>query len=119
MERMMSFPEYRVRRSKSDEKQSFLDAVQAYNQDHARDFGPPGGQCPICSHNGCFGNAGGPLQGSGRWACFSANHGRATGQDGKPIGVKGNGCHHGDALDIDAHQANQTRHQHLKNTSYL
>jgi len=89
-------------------------AVDAYNRDHGRDWGPPGrGTCPVCGHHDCFGNAGGSLRNSGRWACFSANHGNVgvTGQTGAH--------HHGDALDVDADAAGRTRIEHLRQTGYL
>lgn len=86
-------------------------AVSAFNRDHERDWGRAGGTCPICQHSGCFGNAGGKLANSGRWACFSANHGAV----GRRLGA----CWHGDALDVDAHNAGRTRIEHLTAEGYL
>jgi hypothetical protein len=86
-------------------------AVDAYNRDHGRDWGRTGGTCPICGHHGCFGPAGGKLRNSGRWACFSANHG--------DVGVKLPNCHHGDALDVDAHAAGRNCADHLRAKGYL
>jgi hypothetical protein len=87
-------------------------AADAYNRDHSRAWGSAGtGTCPICAHHGCFGEARGKLAGTGRWACFSANHGN--------IGRKLRACFYGDALDVDAYQHNRTRIEHLKATGYL
>lgn len=86
-------------------------AVDAYNRDHGRAWGRAGGTCPICGHHGCFGNAGGKLRDSGRWACFSANHG--------DVGIGRTGHVHGDALDVDAYQNHRTRVEHLTVTGYL
>jgi hypothetical protein len=86
------------------------DAVAAYNRDHPRTYPRSDGDCPVCGHKGCFGT----LPGSDpvRWACFSSNH-----TDG--VGVKGQGCRHGDALDLDAHGAGRDRVEHLKACGYL
>lgn len=87
-------------------------AVDRYNADHRRTWGAAGsGDCPICGHHKCFGEARGKLAGTGRWACFSANHGN--------IGVKLGACVHGDALDVDASQAGRNRVDHLRTLGYL
>lgn len=87
-------------------------AVAAFNQQHGRDWGAAGsGTCPICGHRACFGEARGKLTRSGRWACFSANHGN--------IGVKLGACVHGDALDIEAFQAGRSRIDHLRALGFL
>lgn len=87
-------------------------AVDRYNADHRRTWGAAGsGDCPICGHRACFGEARGKLAGAGRWACFSANHGN--------IGVRLGACVHGDALDVDAFQAGRTRVEHLRALGYL
>lgn len=96
----------------------FQRAVDDYNRDHGRNWGTPGkGTCPICEHHGCFGNAGGKLRDSGRWACFSANHGDV----GRRVRTeRGEGaCMIGDALDVDAYQNHRTRVEHLTVTGYL
>lgn len=87
-------------------------AVDRFNADHRRTWGRAGGgTCPICGHHKCFGEARGKLAGTGRWACFSANHGN--------IGVKLGACVHGDALDVDAIQAGRNRVDHLRTLGYL
>lgn len=87
-------------------------AVQRYRTERTPSdgFGRPGsGQCPICAHRGCFGAlATNPL----RWACHSTGH-----LDG--AGVHGEGCYHGDQLDIDAHAADRTRVEHLRSEGFL
>ena len=64
----------------------------AYNRAHQRDWGNPGGDCPICKHKTCFGRL---PKDPWRWACFSASH-----PDG--WGVRGPQCTTGDAVDVDA-----------------
>lgn len=86
-------------------------AVDAFNRDHGRDWGRTGGTCPVCGHQACFGKAGGKLAGTGRWACFSANHSN--------VGRKLGACHHGDALDVEAHKAGRDRVSHLRAAGYL
>lgn len=86
-------------------------AVARYNADHRQDWARFGGTCPICGHHNCFGDARGKLANSGRWACFSANHGN--------IGVSLKACRHGDALDVDAFKAGRNRVDHLRALGYL
>ncbi|MBE7490971.1 MAG: hypothetical protein HS108_04345 [Planctomycetes bacterium] len=112
----MSFPIYRGPIPGLNDTTNIRAAVESYNRDHARDFGRAGGQCPVCGHRGCFGRIPGKPT---RWACFSANHAAATGADGKPVGLPGKGCWHGDALDLDAFSAGRTRLEHLRALGYL
>lgn len=92
-------------------------AVDAYNRDHGRDWGRTGGTCPVCGHHGCFGPAGGKLRNTGRWACFSANHGNVGRKVRTERGTAA--CMAGDALDVDAYQAGRARVEHLRATGYL
>ena len=73
-------------------------AVAAYNSAHAREWPHSGGDCPICGHKECFGRL---PDAPSRWVCFSSDH--------RDVGVRGEGCWHGDALDVDAHAAGKSR----------
>lgn len=93
------------------------DAVVAYNHDNPRDWGRPGtGTCPVCGHHACFGKLPDTPQ---RWHCFSANHDKVVGRDGKPVGLRGSAGWHGDALDIYALTAGLSRVEHLRACGYL
>lgn len=100
----------RIGKARNVEKRTTLDeAVRAYNEAHAYDWPRGGGTCPMCQHRGCFGVL--PSAPS-RWACFSSAH-----PDG--LGVAGAQCHHGDALDVDAHRARLSRVGLLRQEGYL
>ena len=88
--------------------QTIADAVRKYNADHARTFPTGRGSCPICGHNGCFGQL---KDDPTKWSCFSANH--AGG------GRRGAGCFVGDVLDIDAHLAGLQPIDVLRRDGYL
>lgn len=90
-------------------RSDFDRAVAKYNAEHEREYPRSGGDCPVCGHSGCFGRA--PGDGA-RWSCFSSDHDPA-------VGVEGNGCYTGDALDLDAFEAGQTRYQVLREGGYL
>ena len=67
-------------------------------------------RCPMCRHRECFDRL--PAsKGPERWTCFSANHGGA--------GLRGNGCSHGDALDLEAHHRGLSRVEVLRADGYL
>jgi hypothetical protein len=84
------------------------EAVSRYNADHASDWPKNGGECPMCGHKDCFGQM---ADTKGRWACFSASH--------TTPGIRGRGCYHGDALDVDAFKAGVSRVDHLRSAGYL
>ncbi len=86
----------------------FADAVRRYNEEHKREYPKSDDDCPMCGHHNCFGQLGDE---ENRWACFSASH--------TAPGVPGNGCFHGDALDLDMHTANLTRRELLTREGYL
>lgn len=90
------------------QKKTFEEARDQYQADHKLNAPRSGGTCPICLHAGCFGKMAGQ---DGRWACFSANHG--------DVGVRGNGCFHGDVLDLHAHAKRRTAAEHLRAEGYL
>lgn len=97
-----------VVREANREKAASIDAaVREYNAAHRYEWPRSNGQCPICGHRECFGS----FRDVDRWVCHSASH---TG-----IGVPGEGCHTGDALDLDAHRAGVTRIELLKREGYL
>jgi putative DNA primase/helicase len=90
------------------------DAVARFNDDHARDWGTPGqGECPVCQKPGRFGNAGGAMTGTYRWACWGQTHFQHK------VGINAGSYHHGDALDIEAFQAGRERIEHLRECGYL
>ena len=70
------------------------DAVRRYNEEHPQDWGRAHGTCPACGHHECFGRQG---EAPDRWVCYSASHAGP--------GIRGNGCWHGDALDLAAYAA--------------
>jgi len=72
---------------------AYGDAVARFNQDHPLNIDRHSGQCPICEHNGCFGYLPNDNQ---RWFCWSSNH--------SGIGVRSPRGHHGDSLDLFAHE---------------
>jgi hypothetical protein len=86
----------------------FQEAVDAYNADHRREYPRNGAECPACGHNGCFGT----VPDTERWSCFSSDH-------DPDVGVEGNGCTTGDALDLDAFEAGMRRHELLVLEGYL
>ncbi len=88
------------RRTKSNSASAakFDAAVAEYNRVHSGDWPKSGGTCPGCGHDGCFGTL---ADDPNRWCCFSASHAEP--------GLRGDGCFHGDALDLDAHAAGRTR----------
>lgn len=97
-----------VGRARNQQRSETLDeAVAAYNQAHRYDWPRSGGQCPMCGHRGCFGR----LPEVERWTCHSTSH--------SGVGVPGEQCHTGDALDIDAHRAGCTRVELLRREGYL
>ncbi|MFT3840779.1 MAG: bifunctional DNA primase/polymerase [Myxococcaceae bacterium] len=85
-------------------------AVEQYNADHPRMLPRSGGSCPSCGHHDCFGQL---ADNPERWACFSASHGAEHG------GLAGDGCWHGDALDLDANAAGCSRVELLRRDGYL
>jgi len=87
---------------------SLTDAIAAFNADHRPDLPRASGTCPICGHNGCFGRFPDDAE---RWACWSTNH--------PDVGVRGDKCYHGDALDLAAHAAGRERIEHLRAENYL
>lgn len=84
------------------------DAVRAFNAAHPGNWPKSGGKCPACGHDGCFGWLG---DNPGRWSCFSASH--------TAPGIAGNGCFHGDALDIEAFAAGVGRVDVLVRDGFL
>jgi hypothetical protein len=90
----------------------FADAVRRWNDGHSREYPRSEGECPACGHKGCFGQL--PSDNS-RWACFSASHGFDSGR----TGIEGQGCWHGDALDLEARLSNMTRRDVLVRDGYL
>lgn len=84
-------------------------AVEQYNAAHRYEWPRAGGTCPMCGHRECFGTL---PQAAGRWACFSAGH-------PETLGVRGETCMHGDALDVDAHRAGVSRVELLRREGYL
>jgi hypothetical protein len=87
---------------------SYAEAVRRYNSDHQQTYPRCNGECPVCHDTRSFGYL---PETPSRWACFSTDHDR--------IGVKGNGCWHGDQLDLDAHAAGKTRTILLRDSGYL
>ena len=83
-------------------------AAANYNASHAREWPRSDADCPICGHRGCFGRL---PSAPDRWACWSASH--------SEIGVKGERCWHGDALDVDAYAAGRSRVEHLRAEGFL
>jgi hypothetical protein len=84
-------------------------AVARFNDEHPGDWPRPGtGTCPVCGHRECFGRFPSNDQ---RWACFSAGH--------CDVGLKGETCWHGDALDLEAHKAGVDRVTLLRDSGYL
>ncbi len=53
-------------------------------------------RCPACRHAGCFDLLPAAPGAVPRWSCFSASH--------AGVGLRGAGCWHGDALDLEAHR---------------
>jgi len=88
------------------------EAVATYNRDHAREWPESGAKCPMCGHGGCFGRL---PKAPKRWCCFSENHG----QDSGGRGIRGSKVWHGDALDVDAHEAKLSRADLLRREGYL
>ena len=89
---------------------AFALAVRAWCAQNPHLFKTRNRTCPVCAGNGCFG----PLPGDTaplRWACFDSSHAGA--------GLAGNGCHHGDALDLEAHRRQLTRVEVLRRDGYL
>jgi hypothetical protein len=96
-------------RAATHTKSETLDAAVAeYNRAHAYEWPKSGGQCPFCLHRGCFGS----FPDGGRWVCHSTGH-----PDG--VGVKGEGCYTGDALDLDCRRAGVSRVELLRREGYL
>lgn len=88
----------------------FQRAVARYLAEHPRTYPRSGGECPACGHKGCFGQ----LQDNPRrWSCFSASHGECD------VGLEGEVCWHGDALDLDAAEVGVTRAELLREEGYL
>lgn len=87
---------------------TFKEASDRYNLEHPGDWPRNSGTCPACGHNDCFGRL---PEDATRWACFSVSH--------QTPGVRGPGCWHGDALDMDAFRANCTAAELLKRGGYL
>lgn len=85
------------------------EATERWNKDHPREYPRDTGDCPACGHSDCFGTLKGD---SSRWSCFSSNH-------DEKVGVRGQGCFHGDALDLDAHAAGMGPSQLLRREGYL
>ena len=86
-------------------------AVADYNAAHARQWPRRETECPACRSPDGFKAMGSDPT---RWNCFSARHDEA----GMP-GIKGAGMWHGDALDIDAHEAKLARVDFLRREGYL
>lgn len=95
---------------------TLADAVAAYNRDHAREWPRSDADCPVCGHKGCFGRL---PSAPDRWACWSTNHDGAGVSGRGGVGVRGDRCWTGDALDIDAHESGRTRAEHLRAEGYL
>ena len=90
------------------------EAVARYNGDHPQTWGLPGSRpCPVCCEEGGCTCAGQLADDPARCACFNPDHG-ATG-----VGLKGKGCWHFDALDVDAHAEGRSRIAHLVAQGYL
>lgn len=92
----------------ADDAADFGEAVAQWNAEHPVDWPRSGGSCPACGHNGCFGVF---PDTPGRWACFSANH--------AGVGLRGAGCWHGDALDLEAHARGVSRADVLRTDGCL
>ena len=91
---------------------SFEQAVEAYNYEHARDFGSGRSECPVCQVGRNSGGHGfGAGKGEGRWSCFSTSHSGA--------GVKSEECWTGDVLDLDAYAERCTTKELLVRRGYL
>ena len=85
-------------------------AREAFNREHARDWGTPGkGQCPACGHKDCFGRL---PELPEKWFCFSSGH-----ADG--VGAERDDGHLGDALDLAAHESGRSTTEHLVAEGYL
>lgn len=92
---------------KERQADTFQEAVDRYNREHAKQYPRSGGQCPGCGHKDCFGQ----MPKTDRWYCFSAAHTQP--------GIRGKYGYHGDALDIDAHEQGRTRAEVLRLGGYL
>jgi hypothetical protein len=73
----------------------FKAAAAKYAQDHPRQWPASNAPCPRCGGSSCFGQD--PTD-PARWTCFSTKHDLLN----PPVGVRGDRCWVGDALDIDA-----------------
>lgn len=87
-------------------------AVVAYRTAHPLEVPRSGGTCPLCGHNGCFGQL--PTA-PHRWYCFSDRHEADSGG----VGVRGARGWHGDTLDLHAHAQGCSRIEWLRRSSYL
>lgn len=102
---------------------AFREAAERWNEDHPIvDLPRNGGECPLCLHDGCFGEL--PDR-PGHWACFSANH-QADSADQSQLGAacgkemrdfEGSGF--GDALDIEAWERGVSPAEVLWSDGYL
>jgi hypothetical protein len=78
---------------KREPQPDYQAAVASFNAEHPLDVKRHSDTCPICEHNGCFGVLPNDRQ---RWFCWSSNH--------SGVGVRSQRGHHGDALDLFAHE---------------
>ncbi len=83
------------------------EAIVSWNRAHAQDWGTHQ-PCPACDGKDSFGAFPGE---PGRWRCFHASH--------EGPGVRGDGCYHGDALDLEAHRRGCTAVEVLRADGYL
>jgi len=98
-----------MRRRATHRTEDLQEAIARYRLDHPLELPRGGsGKCPACGHRGCFGALPGATD---RWACWSASH--------HGVGLRGESCWHGDALDLDAHAAGVSRVELLKRQGYL
>ena len=75
---------------------SLTEAVRAWCAAHPLARPDRRRRCPACGHAGCFDVLPAAPGATARWSCFSASHDR--------VGLRGSGCWHGDALDLEAHR---------------
>lgn len=81
-------------------------AVARWNAAHPLELSSSAGVCPAC------GGRAWKRQGStDRWVCYHASH--------EAPGVRGEGCYHGDALDLEAHREGITIAEVLRRDGYL
>lgn len=94
----------------NDDGGAFALAVRAWCARHPLPRKTHVRKCPVCSGAGCFAPMGGDSV-PPRWACFDSSH---TG-----AGLPGNGCHTGDALDLEAFRRGVTRAEVLRQDGAL